>query len=62
MGLLDFLQPQEDPKLALLIDTNHKLTLQLSTVFENYVDQISDLKARVERLEDLVNDSKKRNP
>ena len=51
MGLFDFFQPSDDPKLALLIDTNHKLTSQLSALLQNYTDQIVDLKVRIERLE-----------
>jgi len=59
MGLLDFLNPTDDPKLTLLIDTNHKLTSQLSALFQNYTDQIVDLKIRVEKLEVLIDKSKR---
>jgi len=59
MGLLDFLNPTDDPKLNWLIDTNHKLTSQLSALFQNYTDQIVDLKIRVEKLEVLIDKSKR---
>ena len=60
MGLLDFLNPTDDPKLNWLIDTNHKLTSQLSALFQNYTDQIVDLKIRVEKLEGSLVELQKR--
>jgi len=50
----------DDPKLTLLIDTNHKLTSQLSALFQNYTDQIVDLKIRVEKLEGSLVELQKR--
>ena len=62
MGLLDFLQPSEDPNLSKLIDTNHKLMCSHAAMLENYTDQVLDLKNRLNRLEALFNDQTKGKP
>lgn len=55
MGLLDFFNGSgEDPKVAMLVDTNHKLTTQMTTLLSNYSDQIVDIKHRVDELEALI--------